>query len=296
MQSTALTPEDLTREIAACLRLPLNHCHWELTTNTTACSVLSWNLQGAWTWGVQAKDLAPWPALNWRRPMPQEMIRIYPAASSATPWLTVQGPHVFMILLIWRSRVPDHSPAVASNQPRTTLERLHARVAQTYEPDLAAGMDLSAVVAKISSSGIPPTLAVPIAHQILPLHLSSSAQITGLRVSKVVPFTRDDRFWAVFEWRVGIDIDLLAIFQIDNADESNSAPNWLMHHRYGGRSMATSGSRWASTSISWTVTSLGNLKSLFGAARHILGILEIPTGDSLTLYCEIEPCIRSEEE
>jgi len=107
---------------------------------------------------------------------------------------------------------------------------------------------------------------------------------------------RDDRFWAVFEWRTGIDTDVLAIFQIDNADESNSEPNWLMHHHYDGRCTATSGRPWGCTSISWTVTSLGNLKSLFGAARHILGILEIPAGDSFTLYGEIESRIRSEEE
>jgi len=157
-------------------------------------------------------------------------------------------------------------------------------------------MDHPAIVAKISSNGIPPTIAVPIAHHILRLHLSSSANITGLRVSKVVSFTREDRFWAMFEWRMGIDIDVLAIFQIDNADNSISAPNWLMHHRYGGRCAATSGTSWVSTSVSWIVTSLGNLKSLFGAARHILGILELPAEDSFILYSEIERRIHSEEE
>lgn len=120
--------------------------------------------------------------------------------------------------------------------------------------------------------------------------------MTGLRVSSVAPLTSEDHFWTVFEWMVGMDTDVLAIFQIDNVDGAATAPNWLMHQGYRRGCTAASGTRWATTLISWTVTNLGYLKSLFGAARHILGILEIPARDSVVLISELEPGNWAEEE
>ena len=209
---------------------------------------------------------------------------------------TVLRTQLFISWLTRRSPIPARTAAVVSNQPRTTLERLHARVTQTYNPDLTAFMDRSVIVATISSNGILPKIAASIAHQILEHNGSIDAHITGLRVSRVVPFTSDDRFWAVLEWRTGNDIDVLALFQIENDDDSNSVLNCLMHHGYGGRRTASSGRVWSRTSISWTVASVGNLKSLFGAARHLLGILEIPVSDCFTLYFENEQQNHSEEE
>ena len=118
----------------------------------------------------------------------------------------------------------------------------------------------------------------------------------GLRVSKVFPLTSEDHFWAVLEWMVGMDTDVLAIFQIDNVEDSATSPNWLMHQGYGRGCTTTSSTPWATTAISWAVTNLGYLKSLFGAARHLLGLLEIPARDCLTLCTEHEPRNQSEEE
>ena len=157
-------------------------------------------------------------------------------------------------------------------------------------------MDHSSITATITENGVPQTLAVTIAHEILRFHGPNNSPMTGLRVSSVAPLTSEDHFWAVFEWMVGIDTDVLAIFQIDNVDGSTTAPNWLMHQGYRRGCTATSGTRWTTTLISWTVTNLGYLKSLFGAARHILGILEIPSRDSVTLIGELEPGNRAEEE
>lgn len=192
------------------------------------------------------------------------------------------------------SRSPPHAsaPTVASNPPRMILERLHARVAQTYRPDFDACIDQSAIVAISSSNGIAPAASLSIAQQLLQCYASSKANMTGLRVSRVYSLTNDNRFWAVLEWRIGIDTDVLAIFQIDNTDNSNSASNWLMHHGQGRNIKGTLGRRWVTTSVSWSVTSFGYLKSLFGAARHILGILELPAPDCLSLY---EPQNCSEE-
>lgn len=122
-----------------------------------------------------------------------------------------------------------------------------------------------------------------------------NVNITGLRVSIMQPFTRDDYFWAVLEWTENGHIDGLGIFQIEIEDDSDSGINGLMHYGYREKIYSASGRCWFSTSISWTVTSLGRLKSLFGAACHILGILELPLTDSIILYCETKEPISSED-
>ena len=107
-------------------------------------------------------------------------------------------------------------------------------------------------------------------------------------------FTRNDCFWAVLEWTEDDHTDGLGIFHIDD-DDPDSEINGLMHYGHRGKAHGKSDRCWVNTSISWTVTSLGQLKSLFGAARHILGILELPLQDSFTLYCETDVPICSEE-
>ena len=184
-----------------------------------------------------------------------------------------------------------------SAQPLMILQRLHCRVSQTYNPDSNdCNLDRSAIAALISSSGISPAVSLSIAQQLLTSRSSMNVNITGLRVSIMHPFTRDDYFWAVLEWTEDGHTDGLGIFQIDIEDDSDSGINGLMHYGYREKNHSTSGRRWVNTSISWTVTSLGQLKSLFGAARHILGILELPLTDSIILYCETEEPISSEDE
>jgi hypothetical protein len=236
----------------------------------------------------------PLPTSNGSKSEPEAIVLTtpYAMAHSAVHRLTVRRTHKFMSHLISRSPTLASAPTVASNPPRMILERLHARVAQTYRPDFDAYIDQSAIVAISSSNGIAPGVSLSMAQQILQCYASSDADITGLRVSRVYSFTDNNRFWAVLEWRIGIDTDVLAIFQIDNTDDSDSASNWLMHHGQGRNIKGTFDRRWVSTSVSWSVTSFGYLKSLFGAARHILGILELPARDSLTQY---DPQSCSEE-
>ena len=45
-------------------------------------------------------------------------------------------------------------------------------------------------------------------------------------------------------------------------------------------------SAWNEASIVWTVTNIGQLKALFHAAQHLLGILEWSSADSHKIYCE----------
>jgi hypothetical protein len=176
------------------------------------------------------------------------------------------------------------------------LQRLHCRVSQTYNPDPNGGnLDRSVIASLISSTGISSAVSLSIAQQLSTSRSSMNANITGLRVSIMHPFARDDCFWAVLEWTEDGHIDGLGIFQVDIEDDSDSGINGLIHHGYREKAHS-SGRSWVNTLISWTVTSLGQLKSLFGAARHILGILELPFTDSIILYCETEEPIASEDE
>jgi hypothetical protein len=95
------------------------------------------------------------------------------------------------------------------------------------------------------------------------------------------------------EWRDANNTDVLVLLRIDENHEA--ANNRLMHHGYGGRNDENGGRSWEQTSISWTVSSFENLKALFGAARHLLGLLEVPVADALTLYCETSPSNYSRE-
>jgi hypothetical protein len=110
----------------------------------------------------------------------------------------------------------------------------------------------------------------------------------------VHPLDPDDFFWVVLEWREGESTDVLAIFHIEDEDDSDLC-NSLLHYGFGGKSDESSARSWIRTSISWTVTGLGYLKTLFGAAQHILGILDMPVTDAMALYCESTPHDSSDE-
>lgn len=96
----------------------------------------------------------------------------------------------------------------------------------------------------------------------------------------------------ILEWIDANDTDVLVLLRMEENDKA--ASNRLMHHGYGGRN--DNGRRsWAQTSIAWTVSTFENLKALFGAARHLLGLFELPVADALTLYCKTSPRNSSRE-
>ena len=108
------------------------------------------------------------------------------------------------------------------------------------------------------------------------------------------PFAREDCFWVVLEWREDKNNDVLAIFQINDENDPDLC-NVLMHYGFGGETNENTERSWIRTAISWTVTGLGYLKTLFGAAQHTLGILELSVADALTLYSENPPSDNSDE-
>ena len=153
--------------------------------------------------------------------------------------------------------------------------------------------DQTSTIAAISSSGVPEDIAISLSEYLSSHQRKTGASLTGLRSTIVHPFVQEDCFWVVLEWREGKDADVLAIFHI--SDNNPDLCNVLMHYGFGGESNENTPRSWIKTAISWTVTGLGYLKTLFGAAQHILGILELPVADALTLYPENPPSDNSDE-
>lgn len=104
-------------------------------------------------------------------------------------------------------------------------------------------------------------------------------EISGFRASIIYSFTNDDCAWPVVEWREQSGTEVLAICYVEDDAEVCS---WLMHF---GAGEGSDGKTWAKTWISWSVRNMGHLKSLFGAARHLLGVLGWSVDDMLKLYC-----------
>jgi hypothetical protein len=113
---------------------------------------------------------------------------------------------------------------------------------------------------------------------------TTNAKITGFRASVVYSFTTDECFWPVIEWKENDDTEVLAIFYID--ENEPEICSWLIHSGSGIRTEGTG--RWNRTFVSWNVTEISHLKSLFGAAQHLLGLLGWSAEDLLNLYYQVE--------
>jgi hypothetical protein len=117
----------------------------------------------------------------------------------------------------------------------------------------------------------------------------TSTGMRGLLTSVFYPFGRNDHSWPVVQWIEGEDTEALAIFEIDVATNICS---WIIHRGF----RIDNESAWNQASVMWTVTNIGQLKTLFHAAQHLLGILEWSSADSHKIYCEgnFANCSREE--
>ena len=106
-------------------------------------------------------------------------------------------------------------------------------------------------------------------------------QLTEFRASVVYPFTDNERFWPILEWREGDDSDGMAIFDVSDDPEGECSCSYIIHYGVGSEN---NGSHWKRTSLVWNVTSVDVLKTLFQVSQHALGILQMPKADALTLY------------
>lgn len=118
---------------------------------------------------------------------------------------------------------------------------------------------------------------------------STSTAMRGLLVSVFYPFGRNDHSWPVVQWIEGEDTEALAIFQVDVV---TNVCSWIIHRGF----RVDNESAWNQASVMWTVTNISQLKTLFHAAQHLLGILQWSSADSDKIYCEenFANCSREE--
>jgi hypothetical protein len=129
------------------------------------------------------------------------------------------------------------------------------------------------------------------------MHLQSTkAQMTALRATAAHPLVDDASSWPVVEWKEGDDIEVLAIFHVDEDVEEPESCSWVTHTGVGPCEDDKTERRWKKSSVAWNVGHLGHLKTLFGAAQHILSFLEWSVADAFVLYCQSDPKDCSAEE
>jgi hypothetical protein len=111
------------------------------------------------------------------------------------------------------------------------------------------------------------------------LQFTTGIDMRGFVASVFYPLGRQDYCWPAVQWTEGEDTEALAIIEVDIL---TNACSWIIHR--GSR--VDNESAWNEASIAWTVMNIGQLKSLFHAAQHLLGILEWSSADSHRIYCE----------
>lgn len=138
-------------------------------------------------------------------------------------------------------------------------------------------------------------LVATVLDQVLENYIQSrNVHIDKFRASVVYPFVDNDVSWPILEWTEGRDTEVLAIFEIDFYSEAAEC-SWLMHHGFES-DLKLEDQPWKQTNVTWSVTNMSHLKTLFRVAQHILGILEWPAEDAHQLYCQEDRRDWSDEE
>lgn len=124
-----------------------------------------------------------------------------------------------------------------------------------------------------------PDIARTIDRTLQALLQSRAARITALRASVIYPFAKDDKSWPMIEWREDNGSRVLAIFALDDEDDPKSC-SYIMHTT----NSAAQSSRL--TDVTFNVSDFTIMKTLFRAAQHVWGLLQMPKEDAVMLYCE----------
>jgi hypothetical protein len=87
-------------------------------------------------------------------------------------------------------------------------------------------------------------------------------EIAAFHALVIYPMADNEQSWTILRWKE-VTREVLAIFSPD--DDDSQICSWLMYiNRHNG------------SSLDWHVLDITALKSLFLAAQHLLGILEMP--------------------
>ena len=184
-----------------------------------------------------------------------------------------------------KSSAVDFTTDGAINSPASfrkcvrVVDQLHREFRQSELPEFLG--DHSALYPLIASRTHP--LVAATVDRNLRRHLHSKGQITGFRASVAYPFTSDDESWVILEWRENDGKEVMGIFDVD--EDYPDICNYILHIGVGSKDGPVE-NRWNQTSLVWKVVDMSSLKSLFQAAQHVLGVLELPQTDARTLYCE----------
>ena len=98
------------------------------------------------------------------------------------------------------------------------------------------------------------------------------AQITSFRALMIYPMTDEEQAWPLVQWSEKGGRRSLTIFAMES--DASGECSWLLHRSEGK----------GQTTLVWKVSGMSTLKTLFQAAQHLSGIMEIPKQDALKLY------------
>ena len=118
--------------------------------------------------------------------------------------------------------------------------------------------------------------------------------MTGLRASIEASFTNEELTCPIVEWKENDGTDIIALFQFDEAFEPEEC-SWVMHLGVGRSNTTAEGALWQLSRIDWNVAKVSHLKTMFGIAHHILGVLQWPIADAYRLYGDGAADNHSEE-
>lgn len=175
------------------------------------------------------------------------------------------------------------------------LARLHHRVSRVARQEVPSKYDLAFLMQTIAASCISLQLASVIARAILRFLQSRNARMTRLRASVEKSFTDEDLECPIVEWNESDGTDIIALFHFDDAFEPEEC-SWAMHLGVGRSSPNSKGPLWQSSRVDWNVANVSHLKTIFGIAQHILGVLQWPIADALRVSGDNVSDTYSEEE
>jgi hypothetical protein len=154
------------------------------------------------------------------------------------------------------------------------LQQLHMKTTRNPLPDLP-NSSLPGIYRTTVEAGIDRRDALFIARTVVKVLRSKTDSMTGFRATLVDALV-NNTCWPVVEWKEGTDVYVLVIFLFTKCGSAN----WLLHR-------ATQDlENWKCESVSWNVGHLEHLRTLFGGAQHILGMLDWSVKDMINLYCQ----------
>ena len=136
--------------------------------------------------------------------------------------------------------------------------------------------DVRIIAERILDSCESESIASLIAHSLVDYLRVRQTQMTALRAVPAYLFNR--KSWPMIEWTECDETKTIAIFHFEENEPEEGS--WLMQ---SGQIVAfeTTTHRLQKSRIAWNVANLGHLKTLFGVAQHMLGLLEWPFANTL---------------